>query len=421
MAQFGLMNNGIRVRDPSQMFMFGGSTNWAHESAGLLTKNKSQQAGIFSKPLLGNQSTIFVDQKLCKKEDENQTAVAASSSGENKPCFSLTWVGQTQRPPVNYIDPFGIGKQTVKKEDGHFKKPSQCNKFVNNQVSNQNNMISHLVPVKKEDGQQWSTMPTNTWLYSPMQQNKQNFVVTGSSELPSTSYAANSRIRKHSDTRSLKSKKRKLSTFERVPSRKEVTKGSSRLHDISAAELEWAHSVDRLPEKLNELADEIEDSRRITDPKRRLILTTQLMQMLFQPPPANVLAEDAITHCDVVTYYASKLALDGERSLRSQTSKSCGDQDLIKVIEGFIDRTKRLQDNILRLEKSGASILEVMMNSRELVKCSINNRFAKFHSRKRKVIGDTSSSATRKRRPQRYVKAIPMPEMVPEGQNCLIL
>lgn len=41
------------------------------------------------------------------------------------------------------------------------------------------------------------------------------------------------------------------------------------------------------------------------------------MQLLFQPPPANVLTEDAVTHCDSVTYYASKLALGDEFRLYS--------------------------------------------------------------------------------------------------------
>ncbi|KAI3808634.1 hypothetical protein L1987_24591 [Smallanthus sonchifolius] len=150
------------------------------------------------------------------------------------------------------------------------------------------------------------------------------------------------------------------------------------------------------------------------------------MQLLFQPPPAIVLSEDAITHCDTVTYYASKLALGDACRLSSSagknmTSKSSSDQDLLQVIEGFIDRSKRLADNFKRLEKGKSLILEVMMDSQDLEKVSFINRFAKFHARRPTVTGDRSSSTMRKLYPQRYVKAIPMPKMVPEGQNCLFL
>ncbi|KAJ0909125.1 hypothetical protein HanRHA438_Chr07g0318101 [Helianthus annuus] len=184
---------------------------------------------------------------------------------------------QSQRPLVNYFDPFGIAQQMVKKEEWHFKKPSQSPVSVKNRLLNQNH-TSRLVSVKNEDGQQWSTRPANIWLRSPVQQNKQNLSVTESCELPSTSYAGNSRIRKLSCIRSLDSKKRKFSTFKQ---NKEVTEGSSRRHDISTAELEWEHSTGRIPEKLNTLTKETEESHSMTKRKRRLILTTQLMQLLF--------------------------------------------------------------------------------------------------------------------------------------------
>ncbi|KAM0068198.1 hypothetical protein Hdeb2414_s0002g00070411 [Helianthus debilis subsp. tardiflorus] len=426
MAQFGLLNNGIRVRDPSQMFMFG-STKWSHESTGLLTKNKSQQAGIFSKPFAGNQSSGSVDKCLLNKEDDKMFAVAeASSSDENQPNFGLTPTTptqtQSQRPLVHYFDPFGIAQQMVKKEEWHFKKPSQSPVSVKNRLLNQNH-TSRLVSVKNEDGQQLSTRPANISLRSPVQQNKQNLSVTGSCQLPSTSYAGNSRIRKLSCIRSLDSKKRKFSTFKQ---NKEVTEGSSRQHDISTAELEWEHSAGRIPEKLNALTKETEESHWMIKRKRRLILTTQLMQLLFQPPPANILSEDAIAHCDAVTYYASKLAQDSTRSLHSRagknmTSKRSTDQVLLKVIEGFIDRSKRLADDFSRVEKGkGKSLmLEVMMDCQDLDKFSFINRFAKFHSRRPMVTSDSPSSTMPK--PERHVKAIPMPKMVPEGQNCLLL
>lgn len=138
MAQNGFGNNGIRVRDPSQMFVFG-DTNWgrgfskrvkdSQESDGLLTKNKSQQVGISSKPFIVNQSNKnkFENKNLPNKDDnlfartENSRnfisfAVAeASSSDENQPCFgsSPTSQSQSQRPTVNTVDQFRITRQMV--------------------------------------------------------------------------------------------------------------------------------------------------------------------------------------------------------------------------------------------------------------------------------------------------------------------
>lgn len=44
-------------------------------------------------------------------------------------------------------------------------------------------------------------------------------------------------------------------------------------------------------------------------PKKRLILTTQLMQQLLRPPPAPFLAGDSRSHYENVTYCVSKSAL----------------------------------------------------------------------------------------------------------------
>lgn len=239
----------------------------------------------------------------------------------------------------------------------------------------------------------------------------------------------------------LKSKKRKCPTFERLPWHKEVTEDCVGLHDMSTAEMEWAKSANRLPEKLKEEAGEVARSRGVVHPKKRLILTTQLMQLLFRPAPAMALSEDATAHCDDVTYYAAKLALgdacslaghsrmphdiSGSSSRTSMIPKSFDHQNLSKTVEGFIDRSKRLEDELLRLEKGESSILEVRVEFQDLDKFSVINRFAKFHGRGPLVTADTASSGggstVPKLYPQRYVTASPMPRMVPEGLRCLSL
>lgn len=239
----------------------------------------------------------------------------------------------------------------------------------------------------------------------------------------------------------LKSKKRKCPTFERIPWHKEVTEGCLGLYDMSTAEMEWAQSANRLPEKLKEETREVAHSLRVVQPKRRLILTTQLMQLLFRPAPAMAPSEDATAHCITVTYYAAKLALgdacslaghshtphdiSGSSSRTSMIPKSFGNQNLSKMVEGFIDRSKRLEDELLRLEKGESSILDVRVEFQDLDKFSVINRFAKVHSQGPLVTADTASSGgastVLKLYPQRYVTASPMPKMIPEGLRCLSL
>ncbi|KAD5961048.1 hypothetical protein E3N88_12521 [Mikania micrantha] len=499
-SQFGVLNTGIRVRDPSEMFMFG-NTNWVcgfsrfansnfqspfGESADMLTKNTSQQAGIFGQSLIGNHFSGSIDQKLSNREDgsslgtekcrnlfpktENlgdfraiqsgrsgvlmQAAVSeASSSDENlktgecgtkssgnmfkllhkvdkEHAYSVSINRVPKSEPDDASAPsydnknnaahspyFGLMLTTQSQMplQGHFTKPSQSPKSENDQFLNQNCMTSHIVSVKQDDGQKLS----NKQLDAPVQQNPS---VTNSNTRNQSSLHLKSLDVANQRTGVLKSKKRKRSTVKRLPCNKKVTEGSSRLHDISTPEL-WAHSTGRLPEKVN--IDEITDS---CYEKRRLSLTTRLMQLLFQPPPTFVLSEDAITHCDTLTYYASKSAPPAETNM---TSKSSSDQDLIKVIEGFIDRSKRLEVDVSRLEKAGSLLFEVKMGSRDLEKLSFINRFAKFHTRRstvtRPMVMDaTSSSAsasspTRRPHLEMYVKALPMPKSIPEVQDCLFL
>ncbi|XP_024979195.1 uncharacterized protein LOC112516407 isoform X1 [Cynara cardunculus var. scolymus] len=239
----------------------------------------------------------------------------------------------------------------------------------------------------------------------------------------------------------LNSKKRKCSTSERLTWHEEVTEGCLGLQDMSIAEMEWAQSVNRLPEKLKEEVGKVAHSLSVVHPKRRLILTTQLMQLLFRPAPTMAPSEDATAHSDTVTYYAARLALGdacsladhsrtphcifGSSSRTSMIPKSFNHLDLSKTVEGFIDRSKRLEDELLRLEKGESSILDVRVEFQDLDRFSIINRFAKFHGRGPLVTADTASSGRAstvpKRYPQRYVTANPMPRVVPEGLHCLSL
>ncbi|KAK9067188.1 hypothetical protein SSX86_014513 [Deinandra increscens subsp. villosa] len=232
------------------------------------------------------------------------------------------------------------------------------------------------------------------------------------------------------------SKKRKFSTQELLPWHKEATKGSPGLQDISVAELEWAQAAKRVPEKLKEESEALGNSSWMFHSKKRIILTTQLMQVLFRPAPAAILSVDATTCYDTISYFAARLALGDACSLANHSNTPCdisdslsgkaaiskgsGDRNLSKIIENFIDRAKKLEDELLRLE-NGGSVLEIRMETQDLERFSMINRFAKFHSRPQMVAPDPSSSGVHKFYPQRYVIASEMPKIVPQGHNCLSL
>nr|XP_043616730.1 uncharacterized protein LOC122588640 [Erigeron canadensis] len=235
------------------------------------------------------------------------------------------------------------------------------------------------------------------------------------------------------------SKKRKFSTYELLPWYKEVTQGSSRLQDMSIAELEWAQAAIRVPEKLKEHGEASGDSPSMVHPKKRIIFTTQLMQVLFRPAPAAILSADATACYNSVTYFAARFALGDACGLAKHSHMPCDISDslsdkkdiskrsgenLSKTVEDFIDRAKKLEDELLRLE-NGGSYLEIRMETQDLERFAVINRFAKFHSRAQMVVAEPASSGgpstVPKLYPQRYVTASQMPKIVPAGHNCISL
>ncbi|KAJ6978342.1 hypothetical protein NC653_030043 [Populus alba x Populus x berolinensis] len=115
----------------------------------------------------------------------------------------------------------------------------------------------------------------------------------------------------------MRSKKRKSTISKLVPWHKEVTLGSQRPQNLSAAEVEWALAVNRLTEKFprvqmyafQQVEDELEmvdDGLPVHRSKRRLLLTTQLMQILLHPPLALILSADAILHYETAAYFVAR-------------------------------------------------------------------------------------------------------------------
>ncbi|KAL4363721.1 hypothetical protein GQ457_04G036350 [Hibiscus cannabinus] len=208
----------------------------------------------------------------------------------------------------------------------------------------------------------------------------------------------------------VRAKKRKSMIYEFLPWHKEVTQGSQRPQDISVAEEEWAHAANRLIEKVDNEPEMIEDWwPSVLRSKRRLVLTTQIMQQLLHAPPRVFLSADAIKNYESLTYFVTRSVLGdacstayihesntvvppGSGSILSEKLREERNQSVLKAAEEFIVREKILGNVLQSLDKR-ASILDLRLECQDLEKVSIINRFARFHSRGQADGAETSSSS----------------------------
>ncbi|XP_057516028.1 uncharacterized protein LOC130797460 isoform X1 [Amaranthus tricolor] len=242
---------------------------------------------------------------------------------------------------------------------------------------------------------------------------------------------------------SARTKKRKTATSDLLPWNKEIGQSLKRLQNMSSAEVDWAHSSNRLIEKVEDDTDNNEDLLPTIRPKRRLLLTTQLMQQVFQPPSATVLSLDASSDYEYIVYSLARSVLGDACNLvcgvdsnsavengnplcgKVKSSERIQDQYFSKAVEDFVTREKELENNLLRLDKR-ASILDFRLECQDLERFSVINRFARFHGRGQADGTEKSSSSDAtatvlKPIPQRYVSAHSMPRNVPERVQCLSL
>ncbi|XP_043806401.1 uncharacterized protein LOC110599906 isoform X2 [Manihot esculenta] len=238
-------------------------------------------------------------------------------------------------------------------------------------------------------------------------------------------------------------KKRKTDTSELIPWNKQVAIGLQRLSIISSAEVDWSRATNRLTEKVEDETEMVEDVPPAFRSKRRLILTTQLMQLLIHPPLASILSADATSHYESVIHFLARSTLGDACStlscagsdtsgpsssgnilpLKLNTSERINNQYFSKVVEDLISRARKLENDLLRLDKK-ASVLDLRVECQELEKYSVINRFAKFHGRGQADGADTSSSSDALQKSsclQRYVTALPMPRNLPDRVQCFSL
>ncbi|PPD88183.1 hypothetical protein GOBAR_DD14887 [Gossypium barbadense] len=203
----------------------------------------------------------------------------------------------------------------------------------------------------------------------------------------------------------MRAKKRKSMTFELV-------------HGIeNAAEAGWAHAANRLIEAENE-PEMIEDWPPVLRSKRRLILTTQLMQQLHCLGEACSSAY--ICESDTAVPSESGSTLPEKLKKRKQSILKAAEQFVIAA-EQFVITAKKLENDLQSLDKR-SSILDLRLECQDLEKISLINRFAKFYGRGQADRAETSSTSEAIASPpkffiQRYVSAVPMPRNVPDKKN----
>lgn len=271
--------------------------------------------------------------------------------------------------------------------------------------------------------------------------NQHELIQKGSTPSPLASENLSSPQLMHPDVSSaaLRQKKRKTATSELVPWHKQVVHGLQRLQNISSAEVDWAHAANRLTEKVEDEAEMVEDGPPVFRSKRRLVLTTQLMQLLIHPPLASVLSADAVSHYESVVHFLARSTLGDACSTLSCAGsdtpvpsnsgnllpEKISNQYFSKVVEDLVSRARKLENDILRLDKR-ASVLDLRVECQELEKYSVINRFAKFHGRSQADGAEASSASDAptnalKSCPQRYVTALPMPRNLPDRVQCFSL
>ncbi|XP_047310833.1 uncharacterized protein LOC124914350 [Impatiens glandulifera] len=209
-----------------------------------------------------------------------------------------------------------------------------------------------------------------------------------------------------------RSRKRKISTSTLLPWDKDVEQGSLELQNMSMAQLEWTLASNRLHEKVEvdgeTTNEQVQEQHRS---KKRLILTSQLMQQVFRPAKASIMSSDLSSKHDSMVYLAAKVALgdDDASEMKNKSPKRNKKVMLSRDVENFEKRAKKLESDLLRMEKR--SFTDIKLELEELEKYFVINRFARFHFR-----GEQSDSSL-----QRYMVGHPIFREVPDVAHCLSL
>ncbi|EAY89026.1 hypothetical protein OsI_10510 [Oryza sativa Indica Group] len=210
------------------------------------------------------------------------------------------------------------------------------------------------------------------------------------------------------------------------------------LRNMSTTEMDWAWAANRLMEKAEDDAENLEDVPVNYLWRKRLRLTTRLIQQILPAIPAKVLRAQAASAYEGVTYniamftlgdacnmasYNSRTLTDHENNSSEQTNAKKMEDRLSKVVEVFTGRIKKMENDFVSLNKR-SSMLDVQLECQDLERISIVNRLGRFHGRNHAAGVEASSASEmipRRIFPERHVMSFAVPGNLPEGVYCLSL
>lgn len=233
-------------------------------------------------------------------------------------------------------------------------------------------------------------------------------------------------------------KKRKYTEYALVSWHK-ITEGTQKLRKMSTNEMDWAWAANRLIKKAEDDLESLEDVPVHYLPRKRLIMTTRLIQEVFPAIPATVLRAQAISAYESATFNIAMVTLRDSCIISSDNSRALADNEnnpseqrtsakqmedkFSKVVEVFAGRIRKMENDYLSLNMR-ASMLDMHLECQDLERISIVNRLGRFHGRNHAAGVDPSSVSQmvpRRIFPDRHVMSFAVPGNLPEGAFCLSL
>ncbi|VAI08406.1 unnamed protein product [Triticum turgidum subsp. durum] len=158
-------------------------------------------------------------------------------------------------------------------------------------------------------------------------------------------------------------KKRKF-TERALVSWHKISEGTQKLRKTSTNEMDWAWAANRLIKKSEDDPESLEDAPVNYLPRKRLIMTTKLIQEVFPAIPARVLRAQAVSAYESATYNIAMFTLGDTCIISSDNSRALADNEnnpseqrtsakqmedkLSKVVEVFVGRIRKMENDYMR-------------------------------------------------------------------------